>query len=131
MEQQYPGSAARTGANSSAVADQAKKIAETSSQQVREIGGTAKERALREIDGRREQLASQVERLAGALQRQREESGAPMPIFDLAADGARRLSDALRDRSAQELLQGVARNPAVVLAGSFALGFLTLRLFKA
>ena len=127
MEQQSP----NFSANSSAVADQAKKIAETSSQQVKEIGGTAKERAMREIDGRREQLAGQVERLAGALEQQRAGSEGPMPILDLAADGARRLSEALRNRSAQELLQGVARNPVAVLAGSFALGFLTVRLFKA
>ena len=116
---------------SSAVADQAKRIAGTGSQQVKEIGATAKERALREIDARREQFAGQVERLADTLSKQHGEGQAPMPMLDMAADGARRLSEALRDKSAQELLQSVARNPMAVLAGSFALGFLTIRLFKA
>jgi hypothetical protein len=72
-----------------------------------------------------------VEKLAGALEKQGGESEAAGPIIDLAAQAARRLSTTLRDRSAEDLFQGIAHSPAAVLAGSFALGFLAVRLFKA
>ena len=132
MQQQDPAWPASSGARStSAVADQAKEIARTGTEQAKQIGQTAKERALREIDLRREQIAGQVERLAGNLERQRTESEEAMPVLDLAADGARRLSGALKERSAEDLLRSVGRSPTAVLAGSFALGFLAIRLFKA
>ncbi|MFN2548713.1 MAG: hypothetical protein ABR567_14905 [Myxococcales bacterium] len=119
------------GGDGSAVADQARELARAGTEQVKQIGQTAKDRAFREIDAKRERFASEVEKLAGTLESQRDGSEAAGPILDLAASAARRLSTALKDRSAEELLQGVAKNPVAILAGAFALGFVATRLFKA
>ena len=129
MQQQSMGASGQTG--SSPVTDQAKELARTSTEQVKEMGQSVKERAKREIDARRERAANDVEKLAGALERQGGESEVAGPFLDYAASAARKLSSTLRDRSAEDLFQGIARNPMAVLAGSFALGFLTIRLFKA
>ena len=131
MPQQHElGGSRRDQTEGSLVAGQAKELARTSTKQAKEIGQTTKERALREIDTRRQRFASEVEELAGTLESHRGQSEAAGPVLDLAATAARRLSTALRDRSAEELFQGVARNPVAILAGSFALGFLATRLFK-
>ncbi|MCA1826485.1 MAG: hypothetical protein LC689_06040 [Myxococcales bacterium] len=119
------------GGDGSAVADQARELARAGTEQVKQIGQTAKDRAFREIDAKRERFASEVEKLAGTLESQRDGSEGAGPILDLAASAARRLSTALKDRSAEELLQGVAKNPVAILAGAFALGFVATRLFKA
>jgi hypothetical protein len=130
MQQQDPMGASGQG-GTSPVADQAKEVARAGTEKVKEISQTAKDRAKREIENRREQFASEVEKLAGALENQGGESEVAGPIIDLAASGARRLSTALRDHSAEDLFQSVTRSPVAVLAGSFALGFLAVRLFKA
>lgn len=124
-------SGARIASQPSTVAGQAKEIAMAGSQQVKEIGQTTKERAFREIDSRRESIAKEVEKLAGTLETQRSESQSAGPVLDLAATAARRLSTALRENSAEALLQGATRNPVAVLAGTFALGFFVTRLCKA
>jgi hypothetical protein len=130
MQQQDPmGASGQTG--TSPVADQAKEVARAGTEKVKEISQTAKDRAKREIENRRERFAGEVEKLAGALENQGSESEVAGPIIDLAASGARRLSTALRDHSAEDLFQSVTRSPAAVLAGSFALGFLAVRLLKA
>lgn len=131
MQQNENISAARNGGETSAAAGQAKEIARAGTQQVKEIGQTTKERALREIDSRRESIASEVEKLAGTLENQRGESQAAGPVLELAASTARRLSTALRDNTAEQLLQSASRNPVAILAGTFALGFFATRLFKA
>jgi hypothetical protein len=134
MQRQQPtptGRATTIATGTSAVAEQAKELARSSTEQVKEIGQTTKERALREIDTKRVRLADEVEKLAGVLERHSNESESAVPILDVAATAARRLSTVMKDRSSQELLQGVARNPVAILAGCFALGFLTVRLFKA
>jgi hypothetical protein len=134
MQQQYPTATGRQKSvepSTSVVTEQAKEIARAGTEQVKEIGQTTKERALREIDTRRMRIAGEVEKLAGTLERHGSESETAMPIFDLAATAARTLSGAMRDRSTEELLQRVARNPMAILAGSFALGFFTIRLFRA
>ena len=131
MQQQDPIAGSMTGSASSPAADQVREVARTGAEQVKEIGQTAKERARREIDARRERIADEVERVASALEKQGGESETAGPVIDLAASAARRLSSTLRERSAEDLLQGVARSPMAVLAGSVALGFLAVRLFKA
>lgn len=130
MQQNENISVGRNGGETSAVAGQAKEIARAGTEQVMQIGQTAKDRALREIDSRRKGFASEVEKLAGTLESQRVGSEAG-PILDFAASAARRLSGALRDNSAEQLLQSASRNPVAILAGTFALGFFATRLFKA
>jgi hypothetical protein len=120
-----------TSSASSPAADQVREVARAGAAQVKDIGQTAKERARLEIDARRERIAGEVEKLAGALEKQGGESETAGPVIGLAASAARRLSSALRERSAEDLLQGVIRSPVAVLAGSVALGFLSVRLFKA
>ena len=114
----------------SPVTDQAKQLARAGTEQVKELGGTAMERARREVDSRRERIAGEVGKLADMLEKQGSESEAAGPVLGLVASGARRLSTTLRDRSAEELLRGIARSPTMVLAGSFAIGFFAFRLFK-
>jgi len=114
----------------SPVADQAKQLARVGTEQVKELGGTAMDRVRREIDSRREGIAGEVEKIAEMLEKQGSESEVTGPVVGWAASGARRLSTTLRERSAEELLRGITRNPATVLAGSFAIGFLAFRLFK-
>jgi len=119
-----------TGRSGASVAGQAKEMARTGTEQMKELGSSAKERARREIDSRRERLASEVEKLAGVLENQRGESEVAGPLIDVASSAARRLSSTLRERSADDLLRGLARSPGAILAGSFAIGFLATRLFK-
>jgi hypothetical protein len=114
----------------SPVADQAKQLARAGTEQVKELSGTAMERARREIDSRRERIAGEVAKLADVLEKQGSESEAAGPVMGLVASGVRRLSTTLRERSAEDLLRGIARSPTTVLAGSFAIGFLAFRLFK-
>lgn len=131
MQQNEIFSQGTTGQQGSAVAGQAKELARTGTEQVKQLGQTTKDRALREIDSRRESFAGEFEKLAGTLEDQRGQSEAAGPVLDLAASAARRLSTALRDNSAEQLLQSVGRNPVAILGGTFALGFLVTRLFKA
>jgi hypothetical protein len=132
MQQQNPtGAGGQMSSASSPVADQAREVARAGTEHVKEIGQTVKDRARREIEAKREGIAGEVEKLAGALERQGGESEVAGPIIDLAATAARRLSATLRERSAEDLFQGITRSPVAVLAGSFALGFLAVRLFKA
>jgi hypothetical protein len=129
QQQDSIGASGQSG--SSPVADQAREVARAGTEQVKEMTHSVKERAMREIEGKRELIASEVDKLAGALEKQGGESEVAGPIIDLAASAARRLSTTLHDRSAEDLFQGIARSPVAVLAGSFALGFLAVRLFKA
>ncbi len=115
----------------SPVATQTKEMARAGTEQVKQLGQSVKERALKELDTQRERFAGEVEKLAGSLEKQRGESEALSPILDLAATATRKLSATLSDRSAEDLFRGITRSPVGVLAGSFALGFLALRLFKA
>ena len=119
------------GAESSAVAGQAKELARAGTEQVKQISRTTRERALREIDSRREGFAGEIEKLADTLEDQSRGSQAAGPVLDVVASTARKLSSALRDNSAEDLLRAVSRNPMAVLGGTFALGFLVTRLFKA
>ena len=119
------------GADASTVAEQAKDIARMGTKQVKDIAQTAKERALHELDNRRKGIAAEVDKLASVLEKQGGEGGAATPILDAAASAARGLSNTIRTRSSEELFRGLARSPMAVLAGSFALGFLALRLLKA
>lgn len=112
-------------------AGQARDIARTSTQQVKELSQTTKQRALREMDGKRHVLAGEVEKLASALEGQGGESEIAGPALQYAATGAKRFASALREHTAEELLQSATRNPAAVLAGTFAIGFLATRLFRA
>lgn len=122
-------SAGSTG-ETSAAAGQAKDLARTGAEQVKQIGRTTKERALREIDSRRQSFAGEVDKLAGTLEKQSSGSQAA-PVLDFIASGARRLATGLKDNTAEQLLQAVSRNPVAILGGTFALGFLVTRLFKA
>src|SRR5438067_1635346 len=92
MQSQEPmiGSGPRS-AGASQVADQTKEVARVGTEQVKELGETAKERARREIDARRERIAGEVEKLASALERQAGESEAAGPVIGLAANAVRRL----------------------------------------
>jgi hypothetical protein len=110
---------------------QAREVARTSTQQVKELTQTTKDRALREMDGKRHTLAGEVEKLASALENQRGESEIAGPALQYAATGARRFATALRDHTAEELFESAKRNPTVLLAGTFAIGFFATRLFKA
>jgi hypothetical protein len=131
MQQDYPNTAGRQRSiATSPVADEAKEIARQGTEQAKAMSQTARERALYEVNAQRERFAGQMEKLAGAIEEQGGD-GAPTPILNLAASAARSLSSTLRDRSAEDLFAGVRRNPAAVLAGSFALGFFAVRLFKA
>ena len=118
-------------AKDGSAAGQAKELARTGGEQVKEIGKTAKERALREIDSRREGVAGEIEKLATTLETQGEGKQAIGPVMEYAASAARRVSTALKDNSAEQLLQTVARNPVAILGATFALGFVVTRLFKA
>lgn len=129
MQQDPIGTTGQSG--SSPVADQAREVARAGTEQVKEITHSAKERAMREVEARRERIASEVDKLAGALEKQGGESEVAGPVIDLAASAARKLSNTLRDRSAEDLFRGISHSPVAVLAGSFALGFLAVRLFKA
>jgi hypothetical protein len=113
------------------VAGQAREIARAGTQQVREMGQSARERTLHELNQRRQSFAGEVEKLADTLEQQRGQSQGAGPVLDFAASAARRFSTALRDRSAEELFDGVRRNPMAVLAGTFALGFFATRLFRS
>lgn len=123
--------AVQPGKDGSAAAGQAKELARTGTEQVKELGKTAKERTLREIDSRREGVAAEIEKLAGTLEAQSGGSQTMGPVVEYAASAARRLSTALKDNSAEQLLQAVTRNPVAILGGTFALGFFVTRLFKA
>ena len=130
MQQNENFPAAGIGEQSSAVTAQAKDLARTGAEQAKQISQTAKERAFREIDSRREVFASEIDKIAGTLEQQGVGSQAG-PVIDYAASAARRLSNALRDNSAEQLLRTISRNPVAVLGGTFALGFIVTRLFKA
>ena len=119
------------GAGSSPVAGQARELARTGTQQVRQMGQTAKERTLRALNDRRQSFAGEVEKIASTLEQQGGQAQGAGPVLDLAASAVRRFSTALRDHSAEELFDGVRRNPVAVLAGTFALGFFATRLFRA
>jgi hypothetical protein len=129
MQQNETYGATRSGTENPA-AGSAKDIARAGTQQVKELSQTTKERALREIDTRRQSFASEVEKLAGTLENQKGQSGTAGPVLQLAASAARQLSTTMKDHTAEELFQQVARNPAAVLAGTFAIGFLITRLLK-
>jgi hypothetical protein len=131
MQQEHRGPTGRhTTAMTSPVAKEAKEIARQGTEQAMAMGQTAKERALYEVNSQRERFAGQIEKLAGAIEEQGGDEAAT-PILNLAASAARSLSSTLRNRSAEDLVAGVTRNPVAVLAGSFALGFFAVRLFKA
>jgi hypothetical protein len=131
MQQEHRGPTGRQKtAMTSPVAKEAKEIARQGTEQAMAMGQTAKERALYEVNSQRERFAGQIEKLAGAIEEQGGDEAAT-PILNLAASAARSLSSTLRNRSAEDLVAGVTRNPVAVLAGSFALGFFAVRLFKA
>jgi hypothetical protein len=125
MQQDYANAAGRQ--KTSPVSQETKEIARQGTEQAKQIGQTAKDRALYEVNNQRERIADEMEKLAGTIEGQ----GGGTPILNLAASAARSFSSTLKDRSAEELFAGVTRNPVTVLAGSFALGFLAVRLFKA
>lgn len=118
------------GSGASPVAGQAKEIARTGTQQVKELGQSARERAMREANSRRESFAGEIDKLAGTLDKQRGQSEGAGPVLDFAANGARRLSAMLRDHTAEELLERTRHSPVALLAGTFALGFFAARLFR-
>ena len=115
----------------SPVAGQAREIARAGTRQVREMGQSARERTLHELNDRRQRFAGEVEKLANTLEQQRSQSDGAGPVLDFAASTVRRFSTSLRDHSAEELFEGVRRNPVAVLAGTFALGFFATRLFRS
>jgi hypothetical protein len=130
MQQGNPNATGRQSmAATSPVVQETKEIARQGTEQAKAMGQTAKERALYEVNSQRERFADQIEKLAGAIENQGD--GSPTPILDLAASAARSLSSTLKDRSAEDLFNRATRNPAAVLAGTFALGFFAVRLFKA
>jgi hypothetical protein len=129
MQQYENMGAGRLGTDTSA-AGQAKELARAGSQQIKDLGQTTKERAIREIDSRRQTFASEIEKLAGTLESQGGQSEATGPVLQYAATAVRRLSTTMKDHTAEELFQQVARNPAAMLAGTFAIGFLVTRLLK-
>jgi hypothetical protein len=127
MQPNQPNAAGQT-IGTSPVAHEAKEIARQGTEQARAMSETAKERAIYEVNNQRERIAGEMEKLAGALEQQGD--GSSTPILNLAASATRSLSSTLKRRSAEDLFAGVTRNPTAVLAGSFALGFLAVRLFK-
>ena len=132
--QQYTnatGAGAKDGVGTSAVTVQAKEIARAGTEQAKQIGETAKARALREMESKRQKIGSEVEKLADVLEKQETQAEVPSQVVGLAARATRSLATTLQDRSAEEILQSVRRSPVAVLAGSFALGFVAFRLLKS
>jgi hypothetical protein len=125
------GAGARDGAGTSAVTGQAREIARAGTEQAKQIGETAKARALREMESKRQKFATDVEKLADVLEKQETQREVPSEIVGLAAKATRSLATTLQDHSAEEILQRVRRSPVAVLAGSFALGFVAFRLLKS
>ena len=114
---------------SSRVADQTKELARQGTEQVKAVGETATQRVLYEVNRGRERLADDIHKVASTLESNGD--GAATPVMKFAASAAHSLSSTLRNRSAEDLLGSATRNPVAVLAGAFALGFLSIRLFRA
>ena len=111
---------------------------EKGKQQARELAGTAKERARQEVEARKHGAAQQVDKIAGAVERAREELGDDSPIAGYVgqfAGSMNQFAERLRSRNADELMQDfqqLARgNPGLFLVGSIGIGFALSRFLKA
>lgn len=129
MQQGNPYPERQPAGPSSRVADETKELARQGTEQVKAVSQTARQRALYEVNHGRERLADDIHQLASTLEGHAD--GGASQVAKLAASAAHSLSSTLRNRSAEDLLGAATRNPVAVLAGAFAVGFLSVRLFRA
>lgn len=111
---------------------------------VRDVAGAAQRKVADELrtraDSTRSHAADAIGSVADALtssaqQLRNDEEGASVDFVRRAGDQLQRVSDYLRNNDTDELIRNAEnfarRQPAVFLAGAFALGFLGARLVKS
>lgn len=95
-------------------------------EKAKELGRTARERALSVVDQQKDQVSGLLDRVADSMQDDR--------IGGYASDYARRGAEYLRRQSADELLDSVRRGfrtrPGLVLSACFVAGLAFARLVK-
>lgn len=108
--------------------------------QAKRFGGLARDRLVKQADNRKSMAVSQLDEFASTLEevsRTLEERGndTQKEWVDRGARLVRKASRQVRTRSSEDLLdlaqQQLKSNPAVAIAGAFALGFLGIRMLRS
>lgn len=101
-------------------------------EQVKQIGGTLREKVFQAADSRLEGIAKEIEHIGSSLgERQGDEA---MPVTDFVSSFARNASESLRDMKTEDLIrigrQQLHERPGLVLAGLLGVGFLGARMLR-
>ncbi|HKH33220.1 MAG TPA: hypothetical protein VKA80_03495 [Beijerinckiaceae bacterium] len=117
----------------------AAKVADAAQEKARGLAAAAEEKARQLVDEKKRQTAEQVESVAQVAESVAEQVERALPpaggYVRGVADGIRRVSSALQDRSVDDLMDEARRfaqqRPGAVLAGALIAGFGLARFLKA
>jgi hypothetical protein len=122
------------------VSSKAHQFASQHAGQAKKVGGVAKDKAFKSIEGRKSYFASELDNFAGTLEEvsrtlENRGNGSQQQLVDKGARYVRQASQMLRDRSTEELFDQaqtqLRERPTVAIAGALALGFLGVRLLRS
>lgn len=114
-----------------------RQVIEEAKEAASSVAGQAKEAVSGQVSRKAEQSAGDIEQVARALRRTKEELSGNLaaPYVEKAAEKLEDLSDFLRNTNATEIVRGVEgfarREPLLFLGGAFALGILGARFLKS
>ncbi len=122
------------------VSAKAHEFASQHSGQVKKVGGVAKDKAFKSLEGRKGTFATELDNFANTLEEvsrtlQNRGNGSQQQLVDKGARYVRQASQMLRERSTEELIDQaqtqLRERPGVAVAGALALGFLGIRLLRS
>jgi hypothetical protein len=101
-------------------------------EQVKQIGGSIRERVFQAADQRIEGIVKEIEQIGSKLGDH--EDGQAAPVADFVSQFAQRTSDNLRELKTQDLIrlgrEQLQQRPGLVLAGLLGVGFLGARMLR-
>ncbi len=114
-------------------------VGQEAKQQAGELAKRARQTAIQQANSQKDRAAEKLDHLGGAIERVRSNVEKQDPTVasaaNIAAEQTQRLAGYLRRTDTNQILRGVEdfarRQPAVFLAGAFAVGFTLSRFLKA
>lgn len=111
-------------------------IAQAGKEQVKQLGGVAKERVISQVDSRKGELVKGIQGLVSTLETaaNNEEAAMVRPLLNGAVGFLRKTSDRLENGTTEELLADaqaqMRQRPGLLIAGFVGVGFLLGRFIK-
>lgn len=111
-------------------------IAQAGKEQVKQLGGVARERVISQVDSRKGELVKGIQGLVSTLETvaNSEEAAMARPVLTSAVGFLRKTSDRLENGTTEELLADaqaqMRQRPGLLIAGCVGVGFLLGRFIK-